>query len=91
MSFVIAIIVGLMTGTLVGGLARLLLPGEQKIPLWLTALLGFAGAEAGNLGATAFHVAHTAGIDWIRHFLQIATATILVAIAVPLWRKLGES
>ncbi|HVE29088.1 MAG TPA: hypothetical protein VNC80_03390, partial [Mycobacteriales bacterium] len=44
MEFIWAIIAGLIIGVI----ARLLRPGKQSIPLWLTVLIGIAGAIIGN-------------------------------------------
>jgi uncharacterized membrane protein YeaQ/YmgE (transglycosylase-associated protein family) len=89
MEFIWAIIAGLIIGVI----ARLLKPGKQDIPLWLTVLIGIAGAIIGNLLASAFGVRDTSGIDWIRHILQIAVATVLIALVEPIWsrRRVGRT
>ncbi|WP_225823401.1 GlsB/YeaQ/YmgE family stress response membrane protein [Streptomyces naphthomycinicus] len=83
MSFLWAIIAGLVIGLL----AKLVIPGRQPIPLWLTVLLGILGGVAGNGLATAFGVRDTGGIDWIRHILQIGVAAVLIAFVSPLWAR----
>ncbi|GJF24920.1 GlsB/YeaQ/YmgE family stress response membrane protein [Streptomyces sp. HO565] len=83
MSFLWAIIAGLIIGLL----AKLVLPGRQPIPLWLTTILGILGAVAGNVLATAFGVRDTGGIDWIRHVLQIGVAALLIALVTPYWAR----
>ena len=82
-SFLWAIIAGLIIGLL----AKLVLPGRQPIPLWLTTVLGIVGAVAGNALATAFGVRDTGGIDWIRHVLQIGVAALLIAVVTPYWAR----
>ncbi|MEV7216910.1 GlsB/YeaQ/YmgE family stress response membrane protein [Kitasatospora cineracea] len=77
----------LLIGFVLGVLAKLILRGPQSIPWWLTMLLGAAGALLGNLVAGWIGVRHTSGIDWIRHFLQIAFAVVLVAFVAPAWSK----
>ncbi|GAA1935666.1 GlsB/YeaQ/YmgE family stress response membrane protein [Kitasatospora viridis] len=77
----------LIIGLVLGLLARLLLRGPQAIPLWLTALLGAAGALLGNAAAGWIGVRHTSGIDWIRHLLQIGFAVVLVALVAPSWGR----
>ena len=74
-------------------IARLLRPGKQNIPLWLTILIGMAGAILGNLLATAFGVRDTSGIDWIRHILQVGIAIVLIGLVEPVWsrRRVGRS
>ncbi|MFD5100244.1 GlsB/YeaQ/YmgE family stress response membrane protein [Streptomyces albidochromogenes] len=83
MSFIWAIIAGLIIGLL----AKLVLPGRQPIPLWLTLLLGIVGAVGGNALATAFGVRDTGGIDWIRHIFQIGIAAVLIALVTPMWSR----
>jgi uncharacterized membrane protein YeaQ/YmgE (transglycosylase-associated protein family) len=65
-----AIIVGLV----IGALGRLVVPGKQNIPIWLTLLIGIVAAFIGTFIAAAIGVADTRGIDWIELILQIALA-----------------
>ncbi|AXI80041.1 GlsB/YeaQ/YmgE family stress response membrane protein [Peterkaempfera bronchialis] len=83
MSFIWAIIAGLIIGLL----AKLVLPGRQPIPLWLTIILGIVGGLVGNALASAFGVRHTSGIDWIRHIFQIGAAAVLIAVFSPMWGR----
>ncbi|MEW2249282.1 MULTISPECIES: GlsB/YeaQ/YmgE family stress response membrane protein [unclassified Streptomyces] len=83
MSFLWAIIAGLIIGLL----AKLVIPGRQPIPLWMTVLLGIVGGVVGNLLATAFGVRDTGGIDWIRHILQIGVAAVLISLVTPMWAR----
>ena len=89
MSFIWAIIAGLIIGVI----ARLIRPGKQDIPIWLTILIGIAGAIVGNLLASAFGVRDTGGIDWIRHILQIGVAILVLGLVEPAWtrRRLGRT
>jgi uncharacterized membrane protein YeaQ/YmgE (transglycosylase-associated protein family) len=83
MSLVWAIIAGLVIGLL----AKLVLPGRQPIPLWLTIVLGIIGGLVGNGLASAFGVRDTSGIDWIRHLFQVGVAAVLIAFVTPLWSR----
>ncbi|WP_405585773.1 GlsB/YeaQ/YmgE family stress response membrane protein [Streptomyces sp. NBC_01190] len=83
MSFLWAIIAGLIIGLL----AKLVVPGRNPIPLWATILVGIVGGLVGNLLASAFGVADTNGVDWVRHILQIGVAAVLVAFVTPLWSR----
>jgi len=76
------IISALVIGAIIGGLARLVLPGRQNIPLWLTIVIGVIGAVVGTALAQVVGVAVTPGIDWIELVLQVAVAAAGVAIAV---------
>ncbi|GAA1121008.1 MULTISPECIES: GlsB/YeaQ/YmgE family stress response membrane protein [Kitasatospora] len=75
----------LVAGLVVGLLARLVLPGRQPVPLWLTVLLGAIGAVLGNALASYLGVRHTGGIDWMRHLLQVGVAAVLIAAASPVY------
>ncbi|HEV2342486.1 MAG TPA: GlsB/YeaQ/YmgE family stress response membrane protein [Actinocrinis sp.] len=77
----------LIAGLVIGVIARMLLPGKQAIPLWLTVLFGIAGAFLGNGIASWIGVRHTGGVDWIRHILQIGIAMVLIAFVAPLWAR----
>ena len=65
-------------GAILGVLARMVLPGRQAIPFWLTILAGIVGMVVGDWLAGLFGVQQTAGIDWIRHGLQLLVAMIAV-------------
>nr|WP_202435150.1 MULTISPECIES: GlsB/YeaQ/YmgE family stress response membrane protein [unclassified Streptomyces] len=75
----------IIAGLIIGLLAKLVVPGRQPIPLWLTTLLGIVGALAGNALAGAVGVRDTGGIDWIRHIFQIGVAAVLIAFVTPMW------
>lgn len=75
--FFTAIIIGLI----IGALGRLVVPGKQNIPIWLTLVIGVVAAFLGTLVAGALGVDDTAGIDWIELALQVVFAAIGVAIA----------
>ncbi len=74
--FFTAIIIGLI----IGALGRLVVPGRQNIPIWLTLLIGVVAAILGTLIAGAFGVADTRGIDWIELVLQVGFAAVGVAV-----------
>lgn len=74
--FISAIIIGLI----IGALGRLVLPGRQRIGIWLTLLIGIIAALIGTLIAGAIGVANTRGVDWIELILQVVLAAIGVAL-----------
>ena len=74
--FITAIVIGLI----IGALGRLVVPGKQNIPIWLTMLIGVVAAIIGTLLAGAIGVADTRGIDWIELALQVGLAAVGVAI-----------
>jgi uncharacterized membrane protein YeaQ/YmgE (transglycosylase-associated protein family) len=65
-------------GIILGYLGKLLLPGRQDIPAWATIGAGIAAALIGGLIADWIGVGETAGIDWIRHGIQIALAVLAI-------------
>jgi uncharacterized membrane protein YeaQ/YmgE (transglycosylase-associated protein family) len=84
--------VGSVIGLLIAGIAlgiigRVLAPGEQKIPFWLTILAGVVGALIGNAVATWVGVRDTDGIDWLRHTFQIIAAVIAVLLAASVYPR----
>lgn len=79
------IVWALIAGLIVGLLAKLVLPGRQPVPLWLTVLLGVAGALLGNVLASYLGVRHTGGIDWVRHLLQVGVAAVLISVVSPVY------
>lgn len=72
-----AIIVGLI----IGGLGRLVVPGKQSIPIWLTLLIGVLAAILGTFAAGILGVADTRGVDWIELIIQVGFAAVGVPIA----------
>jgi uncharacterized membrane protein YeaQ/YmgE (transglycosylase-associated protein family) len=84
-----SIIWAIIAGLIIGLLARVVLPGRQSIPIWLTILLGIVGAIIGNVIASNIGVRHTDGIDWVRHLLQIGVAAAAIALVEPLYTRRG--
>jgi uncharacterized membrane protein YeaQ/YmgE (transglycosylase-associated protein family) len=76
------IISALIIGLVIGALGRLVMPGRQSIPIWLTMVIGVVAALLGTFIAGAFGVADTNGVDWLELFIQVALAAIGVGIAV---------
>ncbi|SDM83476.1 GlsB/YeaQ/YmgE family stress response membrane protein [Allokutzneria albata] len=75
------VISAVVMGVVIGVMARIVLPGKQRIPLWLTALVGIGSALVGTLLASLFNLSETPGIDWIELFIQLGIASAGVAIA----------
>jgi uncharacterized membrane protein YeaQ/YmgE (transglycosylase-associated protein family) len=74
------VVSALIVGLIIGALGRLVVPGRQPIPIWLTLLVGVVAAFVGTLLARAFGVADTAGFDWIELIFQVIFAAIGVSI-----------
>jgi uncharacterized membrane protein YeaQ/YmgE (transglycosylase-associated protein family) len=84
-----SIIGAIVIGLILGVLARLILPGKQNIPLWLTILVGIVAAYVGTWIARAFGVADTNGIDWLEHIIQLIVALIAVGAVAGIYSRRG--
>lgn len=81
------IISTIIVGLILGVIGRMLAKGDQKIPIWLTIVVGIVAAFVGNWLAGVFGVADTNGIDWIRHAFQVVAAVVGVIAAAAIWTK----
>ena len=83
------IIGALVIGLIIGALGRLLLPGKQDIPIWLTIVVGIIAALIGS--AIVGPLRDTDGIDWIELIVQLILAVIGVALATNLRGRGGAT
>ena len=83
------IITAIIIGAIIGVLGRLVVPGRQNIPIWLTILIGIVAAFIGTFIASLIGVASTGGIDWIEIVLQVVVAAIGVYVAAAAYAKRG--
>jgi uncharacterized membrane protein YeaQ/YmgE (transglycosylase-associated protein family) len=79
---VTGIIMALIVGLIIGALGRLVVPGKQNIPIWLTMVIGVVAALLGTVIARAIGVADTRGVDWVELLFQVVLAAIGVALVV---------
>lgn len=78
---VTGIITALIVGLIIGALGRLVVPGRQNIPIWLTMVIGVVAALLGTVVARALGIAtETAGIDWLELLVQVALAAVGVGL-----------
>jgi len=75
-----SIIGAIIIGAIIGALGRLVVPGRQAIPIWLTIVIGIVAALIGSLIASALGVGSTRGFDWIELFIQVALAAVGVSL-----------
>jgi uncharacterized membrane protein YeaQ/YmgE (transglycosylase-associated protein family) len=73
---VTGIITAIIIGAIIGFLGRLVAPGRQDIPIWLTIVVGIVAASLGSWVARLFGVADTPGIDWLELLFQVVVAAI---------------
>ena len=81
------IVMALVIGLIIGALGRLVVPGKQKIPIWLMIVVGVLAALVGTFLAQAVGVAVMPGIDWIELVLQVVFAAAGVSIAAIVYRR----
>lgn len=86
---VTGIITAIIIGAIIGFLGRLVVPGKQNIPIWLTIVVGIVAAFIGTFLARLFGVVVTPGIDWIEILLQVIVAAIGVAIVAGAYGRRG--
>ena len=79
-----ALISIVLSGFLIGGLARLALPGPDPMPFSLTVLLGLSGSLiGGGIAAAAFGAGHTfdaSGHAFVTLLLEIGAAVALLSV-----------
>ena len=80
------IITAIIFGAIIGALGRLLIPGRQHIPIWLTILVGIVAAFIGTWIAHLLHL-KTHGFNFWELIFQIALAVIGVLLVTGLWSK----
>jgi uncharacterized membrane protein YeaQ/YmgE (transglycosylase-associated protein family) len=78
---VTGIITAIIVGLIVGVLGRLVVPGRQSIPIWLTIVIGIAAALLGTVLANAIGInTDTPGVDWGELLVQVVLAAVGVGI-----------
>ncbi|WP_337062160.1 GlsB/YeaQ/YmgE family stress response membrane protein [Kineococcus sp. G2] len=75
-SFLTAIFVGLI----IGALARLVLPGKQKIGILMTILVGIVAAVIGSFIGAALGLTDGDDFSWITLAIQVVLAAIGVSL-----------
>ncbi|WP_433050744.1 GlsB/YeaQ/YmgE family stress response membrane protein [Dactylosporangium sp. CS-033363] len=78
---VTGVITALIVGLIIGALGRLVVPGRQNLPIWLTIVVGIIAAFLGTLIANAIGIStDTPGVDWGELLVQVVVAAIGVAL-----------
>lgn len=84
------IISAIIVGLIIGALGRLVLPGRQPIPIWLTIVIGIIASFIGAAIATGIGYSNAnGGIPWIEIIIQVVVAAVGVAIASGAYRRRG--
>ncbi len=90
MTMTIGSILGaIIIGAILGVVGKLVAPGRQAIPFWLTIVVGIVAAFIGTFIARLFGVANTPGIDWIELILQVVVAAIGVSAVAAAYARRG--
>jgi uncharacterized membrane protein YeaQ/YmgE (transglycosylase-associated protein family) len=80
------VITAIIFGAIVGALARLIVPGRQNMPIWLTILVGIVAAFIGTWIARALNL-KTHGFNFWEVIFQIIVAVIGVLIVTAVWPR----
>ncbi len=86
---VTGIITALIVGLIVGALGRLVVPGKQNIPLWLTLVIGVVAALLGTVLARAIGVG-TSGFSFGELLIQVVLAAAGVALVAGTYGRRGR-
>lgn len=73
------IISAIIVGLIIGALGRLVVPGKQNVPIWMTIGIGIIAAIIGT--AIVGPLRDTSGIDWVELLVQVVLAAVGVALA----------
>jgi uncharacterized membrane protein YeaQ/YmgE (transglycosylase-associated protein family) len=84
------IISAIIVGAIIGALGRLVVPGRQPIPVWLTIVVGIVAAFIGAFIASAMGYANAnGGVPWIEIIIQVIVAAVLVVLVANLYARRG--
>ena len=65
-------------GLVVGGVARLLVPGKQELSIGMTLLLGIVGSVVGGVLANAIGTGDVFELNFIGSVVAIAASVVLI-------------
>ena len=83
-----SVIGALVIGLVLGLIGKLVAPGKQNIPLWLTILVGIVAAFIGSLIAGWLGVQETSGLfDVWELIIQIVLAAIGVSVVAGMYGR----
>ncbi|WP_019286154.1 MULTISPECIES: GlsB/YeaQ/YmgE family stress response membrane protein [Arsenicicoccus] len=85
------IITAIIIGAIIGGLARLVMPGNQNISILMTIVLGILGSAIGSWLVSQFGYKNASGgIAWIAVLAGVVVAAILIAIYLSMTGRKGR-
>ncbi|HEV7978547.1 GlsB/YeaQ/YmgE family stress response membrane protein [Amycolatopsis sp.] len=83
------IISAIVVGLILGVLGRLVAPGKQGIPIWLTIIVGIIAAFIGTAIARGLGYADTNGFDWLELITQVVVAALGVVLVSSMYGRRG--
>lgn len=87
---VTGIITAIVIGAIIGALGRLVVPGRQPMPVWLTILVGILAALIGTFLAQAIGIStDTPGLDWGELVVQVIVAALGVLLVAGTYSRRG--
>ncbi len=87
----VGIIAWALWGLFIGAIARLLLPGRQRIGILLTMVLGVVGSLLGGFLATeVLNIADADEFDFGSFLIAVATSALLLAVVDRVQRALPD-
>lgn len=85
------IITAIIIGAIIGGLARLVMPGNQNISILMTIVLGILGSAIGSWLVSQFGYRNSSGgIAWIAVLAGVVVAAILISIYLSMTGRKGR-
>jgi uncharacterized membrane protein YeaQ/YmgE (transglycosylase-associated protein family) len=84
---VVGVVSAIIIGLVIGALGRLVVPGRQHIPIWLTILVGIVAALIGAAIARAIGVPTGGGIHLVELLIQVGLAAVGVLLVTGLGRR----
>jgi len=84
------IFTAIIFGAIIGAIGRLLVPGKQNMPIWLTVVVGIVAAFIGSWLARGVFGWSTRGFNIGETLLQIVVAAIGVLLVTTFWPKKHE-
>ena len=71
----------ILVGAVIGVLARLIVPGKQRLSMLATVLLGIAGAVIGGLLASLVGLGSITELNVVGFILAVVAAVLLIGVA----------
>ncbi|GAA1247810.1 transglycosylase [Pseudonocardia aurantiaca] len=84
------IITAIVVGLIIGALGRLIVPGKQNIPIWLTIIIGIVAAFIGTFLARAIGLSSGPGFHWGELIVQVVLAALGVFLVASAYGRRGS-